>query len=300
MARCVLITNPVASRTSPDVADTVVRKFRAAGWSIDLLETRRPEDSRAFAAEAVAAGTDVVAVFGGDGTTMQAAAALVGTDVTLGLVPGGTGNVLAGNLRIPPRPVQAAELILRGRPRRIDLGRIERSDGFHYFGVACGAGADALVMGGTPTEAKRRYGIGGYFDALFKLIPAIRSTRFTVTVDGKPLSMEAATVMVLNCGELIPPVVRARREARPDDGIFDVIALAADSPWEAVRGVTRALANVVLETGETGYVRYARGREVTIEADPPEPVQFDGDLAGTTPVTAVIQPGVLRVVAPER
>ncbi|MCC7131047.1 MAG: hypothetical protein IT352_00280, partial [Gemmatimonadales bacterium] len=75
--------------------------------------------------------------------------------------------------------------------------------------------------------------------------------------------------------------------------------VSADTPWEAVRGVWRAMANVMFETGETAYLRYARGREITIEADPIEPVQFDGDLAGSTPVTAVVQPGALRVMAPE-
>jgi diacylglycerol kinase family enzyme len=229
---------------------------------------------------------------------MQAAAALVGTEVALGLVPGGTGNVLAGNLRIPLGPVQATELILAGRSRRIDLGRIERPDGIHYFGVACGAGVDARVMAGAAADAKRRYGIGGYFASLFRVLPEIRSKRFRITVDGQVMERDAALVMVLNCGEMIPPLVRARRDAVLDDGVFDVIAISADSPWEAVRGLWRALANVMFETGTTGYLAYARGREVTIAADPPEPVQFDGDQFGETPVTALIQPGALKVMAP--
>ncbi len=299
MARALLIANPVAARTSPDVAETVSRVFRAAGWQIDIRETTSPEDSRTFARDAVTAGFDLVAVFGGDGTTMQAAASLVDTGVPLGLVPGGTGNVLAGNLRIPLGPVQAAELILRGRSRAIDLGRIERDDGPHYFAVACGAGADARVMGGTDPDTKRRLGIGGYFNTLFRVLPQIRSTRFAVTVDGVRIEAQAAVVLVLNCAEVIPPLVRIGPEARIDDGVLDVLFVSADSPWQAVRGVWRAMANVMFETGETGYLRYARGREITIEADPIEPVQFDGDLAGSTPVTAVVQPGALRVMAPE-
>lgn len=297
MARAMLITNPVAARTRSDTADTVRRVFEGAGWSVDVRETRSALDARRFAADGVRDGMDAVAVFGGDGTTMQAAAALVGTGIPLGLVPGGTGNILAGNLNIPVSPVAAAEMIIRGRPRRIDLGRIERDDGAQYFGVACGAGADARIMGGTPTDMKRRLGIGGYLSTLFRVVPAIRSTALRLTVDGRTVESRAAVVLVLNCGILIPPLVNVRREARPDDGVFDVIAIAADSPWQVVRGFWRALSNVVLDTGETGYLHYARGTEVTIETDPPEPVQFDGDLAGSTPVTAVIQPGVLDVMA---
>lgn len=298
MARVLLISNPVAARTDADTADTVRRMFRAAGWSVDSRETAVASDAKRFAGEGVDAGVDVVAVFGGDGTTMQVAGALAGTGIPLGIVPGGTGNILAGNLGVPTSPMAAAELILRGRPRRIDLGRIERETGPEYFGVACGAGADARIMGGTGAEMKRRLGIGGYLSTLFKAVPAIRSTSLRLTVDGRTVESQAAVVLVLNCGVLIPPLVNVRREARPDDGVFDVIAIAADSPWQVVRGFWRTLANVVLDTGDTGYLSYERGTEVTIETDPPEPVQFDGDLAGVTPVTAVIQPGVLEVMAP--
>lgn len=296
MARLVMIANPVAARHTPAMAETVLRVFRAAGWAADLLETQRAEDARRFSAEAVAAGADVVAVFGGDGTTMQAAVPLVGTGIPLGLVPGGTGNVLAGNLGLPLGPVQAAQVILGGRTRRIDLGRLERPDGVHYFGVACGAGADARIMGGTATAAKRRLGVGGYFGSLFREMQRIGSTRFKVTVDDIVLDYDASVCLVLNCGVLIPPLVRAHPTATLDDGVFDVMLMRADSAWQVVRGMTRAFANVVLETGETAYLHYARGSRVTIETDRPEPVQYDGDVAGETPVTAEMAPAALTVM----
>ncbi len=81
-----------------------MRTLRGAGWSAEVLATGGPGDARRLAEYGVAERVDVVAVFGGDGTTMQAAAALVGTDVSLGVIPGGTGNLLAGNLRIPSLP----------------------------------------------------------------------------------------------------------------------------------------------------------------------------------------------------
>ena len=96
----------------------------------------------------------MVGVFGGDGTTMQAAAALVGHETALGVIPGGTGNLLAGNLRIPSHPVRAARALLAGRMRPLDLGRMERVDGPHYFAVACGAGYDARVMAETSTAGQ--------------------------------------------------------------------------------------------------------------------------------------------------
>jgi diacylglycerol kinase family enzyme len=239
-----------------------------------------------------------VAVFGGDGTTMQAASALVGSGVILGLVPGGTGNILAGNLRVPQSPIAATELIVHGRSRRIDLGRVERSDGVHYFSVACGVGADARIMGGTLTPDKRRWGILGYFATMARVLPEIRSTVHAITVDGRRFEAPAAVALVLNCGELIPPLVRLRRDTKLDDGLLDLVVVAADSVWDCTRAVLRAFQNVVLDTGPTPYLLYGRGEQITIETEIPEPVQFDGDLAGITPVTTTVVPGALSIFAP--
>ena len=107
---------------------------------------------------------------------MQAAAALVGTDVALGVIPGGTGNLLAGNLRIPASPARAARALVAGRPRPFDLGRMERPGGPQYFAVACGAGYDARVMAGTLSEHKRRWGMAAYVATTLRLITDIRST----------------------------------------------------------------------------------------------------------------------------
>jgi diacylglycerol kinase family enzyme len=70
---------------------------------------------------------------------MQAAAALVGTEVALGVIPGGTGNLLAGNLRIPLSPTRAARALLTAQPRPFDLGKMQRAGRWQYFAVACGA-----------------------------------------------------------------------------------------------------------------------------------------------------------------
>ncbi len=298
MARMFVITNPVASRTTDALVETVLRTLGASGWAVDWSKTDGPGDARRLAALAVADGVDLVAVLGGDGTSMQAAAALVGTGVKLGLLPGGTGNVLAGNLRIPAGPVQAAELVCRGRSRPIDLGRIERDGEEHYFGVGLSAGIGARIMGETAARDKRRLGIGGYFQTLFRVVPQIRSTCFEVTVDGRRLQVPAAEVLILNCREIIPPIP-VHPAAAPDDGFFDVMVMAADSPWQVARGMGRAFANILLEAGATNYLHYARGCEVTVAAEETQLVQFDGDPAGTTPLSTTICPGAIEVIAPQ-
>src|SRR5262245_2611928 len=109
MTRALIITNPAAARTRSASVEVVERTLRAGGWDVRVLATGGSGDARRLAEEAVRNEMDVVGVFGGDGTTMQAAAALVGSKTSLGVLPGGTGNLLAGNLRIPTDPRRAAE-----------------------------------------------------------------------------------------------------------------------------------------------------------------------------------------------
>ncbi len=299
MGRILLITNPVAARTDAATPYRIADILDRAGWSTEIAATEKPGDARTLAREGVSAGMDAVVVFGGDGTTMQAAAALVGTEVALVLLPGGTGNLLAGNLRIPSDPARAIRALLRGRRRRIDLGRVELPDGAHYFGVACGAGVDARVMGETATANKRRWGIGAYMATTLRVLPQVRSTACIVTVDGTRLEFEAALVLIMNCGEMIPPLVRVRPEISPEDGVLDLIAIAVDSPWQGIRRLLRViLEGRRAEIRESPFVQHARGERFTLETAEPLPVQFDGDPVGRTPFTAVVVPQAITVMTP--
>ena len=298
MTRALIITNPAAARTRPESVEVVEQVLRRGGWDVQVLATGGPGDARRLADEAVRERMDVVGVFGGDGTTMQAAASLVGTRTALGVLPGGTGNLLAGNLRIPTDPRRAAEALLAGAPRPFDLGRVERDDGVHYFAVACGAGIDARVMAETPAAEKRKWGMAAYFATTFRILPEIRSSLYHITVDGQEYEMRASLLVVANCAEVIPPFIKFRRGMAFDDGFFDVVALRADTLVESVRAFWQFLVETDKATGIAGLVGHARGRVVTVRTDPVLPMQLDGDLAGTTPFTAEVVPGAIQVIAP--
>src|SRR5216117_664002 len=133
MTRALLITNPFAARAHARAVTTIRDILHGGGWSVEVRSTAGPGDARRIAEESRAIGFDVLVSHGGDGTAMQVAAGITGTGTALGLVPGGTGNVLAGNLRLPRSTASAARALLKARREPIDLGVVERADGPHYL-----------------------------------------------------------------------------------------------------------------------------------------------------------------------
>src|SRR6266513_2568495 len=120
MTRALLITNPFAARADARAVTAILKILGRGGWNVDLRTIKGPGDARRIAEESRDEGFDVMVSHGGDGTAMQVAAAIAGSGIALGVVPGGTGNVLAGNLRLPRTSTAAARALLTARARRDD------------------------------------------------------------------------------------------------------------------------------------------------------------------------------------
>lgn len=294
MTRALLITNPAAGRADGRVVTMIRDVLRGGGWHVDVRATLEPGDARRIAEEARTEGFDVLVSHGGDGTAMQIAAAIAGTGIALGLVPGGTGNVLAGNLRLPTKPDAAARALLTGRPHPIDLGIVKRSDGPHYFAVAAGTGFDAQLMADTGLAAKRRWKVGAYLARAAVSLMNVQSAPHRVIVDDTPHEVRAAMLLVLNCGHLPPGFLKLRDDIVPDDGWLDVVALDADGALQSVSAMLQ-----LLRKGDGGKrVWWSRGRTIRVEVtdQSSRPVQLDGEVTGVTPFEARLLPGALPVI----
>ena len=296
MTRALLISNPVAARTDAGAIAAVRDVLRGGGWTVELAVTTAAGDARRLAERGRDEGFDAVLSYGGDGTAMQIAGAIAGTGIPLGLLPGGTGNVLAGNLRLPRRPVAAAQAILQHRPIAIDLGAVSRADGVHHFAVCCGAGFDAMLMQRTDTASKRRWRRAAYVRAALTSLPDVASAPARVTVDGVETVLDAAMVLVCNCADLMPPWLRVHAAIRPDDGVLDVAVLRATGAWQSITAFIELLFG-----GGPSQVWRGRGRTITVTMESGEiPAQLDGELIGTTPLEARVLPGALRVLVDPR
>jgi YegS/Rv2252/BmrU family lipid kinase len=298
MTRALLITNPFAARAHARAVTTIRDILQRGGWTVDVRSTAGPGDARRIAEESRGMGFDVLVSHGGDGTAMQVAAGITGTGIALGLVPGGTGNVLAGNLRLPRSTASAARALLKARSQPIDLGMIERPDGPHYFAVAAGTGFDAQLMADTGLQEKRRWKLGAYVARAALTLNSVRSAPHRVTVDGTAHDVRAAMLLVLNCGRLPPGFLTLRSTIAPDDGWLDVVALDADGVFQSASAVIELLLGNGKSNGKGRRVWWARGRSVRVEVPEgaPRPVQLDGEVTGTTPFEARLLPGALAAL----
>ena len=294
MRRVLLIHNPVAARTRSRRLQQVIDTLRRGECDVQVASTGGVGDAVNLAREGAVNGVDIVAVYGGDGTMMQAVQGIINHEIPIGLIPGGTGNLLAANLGLPRNPVRAAEIVATGAPRPIDLGKFESADGVRYFAVASGAGFDAQLMAGTPSVSKRKWGMGAYVVRAFRILSSLRPTRFTLVVDDETHEVRAASVLVANCGTVFPPILHLGADIALDDGALDVVILDAASVWQVFLTL-----GVLLRRRVDGVrVRRFRGRKVRVEADGPVPVQLDGEPNGRTPFAATILPGRLKVIVP--
>ncbi len=307
-SRLVVINLNASQVRAAKVRDRLKRQLdevltRRDGASPHIVETSSAGETRPLIEAALADGVPAVVGVGGDGTVRDIATSLIGSDVPVGLVPAGTGNQVAAVLGIPVSLDGAAAALATERTRTIDLGEVTlRPVGGPQVTtisiIGCGAGFDARLMATTPSSLKQRIGKSAYLAQAIKLGLEIKATPSRITVDGQVIEMEASIVLVGNMGQLIPGLVDLRMPIDPTDGLFDIIAVAARGPIHGLKGLVDQLRRTQLG-GETGSdsIRL-RGREVTIEAVEPAPLEVDGDYVGEGSLSARILPGALDILVP--
>jgi diacylglycerol kinase family enzyme len=298
----------------------VAKAEAAAGWDATTWYETSADDWGVSAAQAALDdGATVVAASGGDGTVRAVAEVMRGSDVPMALLPRGTGNLLARNLRIPHSSLDGAARIAFGEStRRMDVGvadlmrpesaTIER----HVFLVMAGLGVDAEMVRKTDPTLKKAVGWLAYADAIARALPSSEAFRITFALDGEPRrSAMVHTVMAANCG-VLPTGVRLMPGARVDDGLLDVAAVRARGPlgWFRVWN-TVVIENGVLRRSRVGRriaewrsesvrdVIYRQTTGVSFALAMPAACQLDGDDFGEVAAArAWVDPGSLLVKAP--
>lgn len=291
MRRALLVVNP-AARRARRVHAAAREAFARAGVECDEVVTTAPGDGAAACAERQGA-YDAVFTLGGDGTAMEVVGALAGTGRAVGVLAGGTGNLIARTLGIPLDVRRAVPALVAGDVARIDLGLL---DSGRRFAFAAGVGIDARMIEGTPAALKRRLGVLAYVLTAARAV--LRRERFMVrvTVDGEVHEREAAAVMVANFGAVLNELIWLGPGIRQDDGLLDLCVFSPRTHRDAARIVWRLLRKRFDD--QDACLLYRPGRRFRVETTPSCPAQADGELLGTTPFGVVVEPGAATLLVP--
>jgi diacylglycerol kinase (ATP) len=288
--RFLLIANPIAGRLGRRLLEPTLACLEASGATVTRGPPNGIEDARRAIAQAARDGAvDAVLVAGGDGSFRLAATALLGTSMPIGLIPLGTGNVLAHELDLPKSPYELARILLDGPTVIV---KSATANGAPFFLMA-GAGFDGAVIARLDHGWKHRVGKAAYVPPVLRALAA-PLTRLAITIDGT--QHQASWAIVANARCYGGRFVLVPHTHVLDDGLHAVLFQANDRMI-----LTRQLLD--LAQGRLlgrPDVRMLPCRRVSIRAEGAIAVQVDGDAGGTTPLDITASDRVVRVIVPDR
>lgn len=284
--RIQVIINPAAGGDEP-VLNTLNDVFKEHDIHWDVAITHKRGDGQRLARQAVEAGVDLVAAYGGDGTQMDVAGGLAGTGTPMAILTGGTGNAKAAELGIPQDLKGAAELLCGDayRVRQIDVGEIDGT----AFLLRAGVGFEADVTARADRELKDRFGVFAYAIGIMESIARPETVDYRLTLDGEVVERTGFSLIIANGGGIGTLNLSLPYYVATDDGLLDVFVL--DSPLTMAASMT-GLDEIVTA------LQHWQVREVEVVATPAQRAQADGELLGETPVTATVLPRALHIVTP--
>lgn len=313
-----LVYNPV--KVDEKRLRAMVRRLsQEAGWLRPAFYPTTIEDAgQGGTRQALERGVAAVLVAGGDGTVRAVSEAMAGTGVPLGIVPSGTGNLLARNLGLPlTRPEAIIRAALSGSTHAIDIGwaRLTRENGDseeHAFVVLAGMGLDADMIANTRPDLKKSVGWVAYVDGAARSLVAAKPFRIVYQVDESRLhSTKVHSVLFANCG-MLPAGISLIPTASITDGTLDIAIIQPAGPlgwfgvWRKIwwdNSVLRRFraGRLVLERrGKNAAVRYLQGDAVEAASTEPTPIELDGDEFGrVVRVLCRVDPGALLLAVPD-
>lgn len=261
----------------------------AEGVEAEPVPTEGPGDATRLAAQAAAAGADLVLALGGDGTVREAAAGLLGGEVPLGILPGGTTNVLAHALELPADPRAAARLAATIRPRRVDVGRCAGRP----FLMMASAGFDSFLLERLDPRLKRSFGRLGIVAQGLAELPRYAWPRLELAADGEPV--EASFAAVCNI-----PFYGGTFAMAPgaccDDGRLDLVTFRGHGVISAIQFALALARGGHLDRRD---VEVRRVERVVLSGPAGAAVQIDGDTSGAElPVEIEVDARPLALLAP--
>jgi diacylglycerol kinase (ATP) len=297
-----VIVNP-AQEHGVSLLERLNQQLRPAGIRWQVSVTHEAGDATRHTKNALETGVDLIGVYGGDGTVMEVADCLAETGKPLLIIPGGTGNLMATELKIPTTIEGACRRITEDtfQTRSIDMGRMDS----RHFLLRAGCGFESAVLQDATREMKNQYGKWAYVFAMIKALQRVPVATYWLTFDGgDTIEARGVACVVANAGVIGLGNLTLAQNVGVDDGKLDCILIRSahlDGIFELATKIMGLHKNRSM-TPESGIdashlVNHWQVRKVTIESEPQLQLQADGDLiAALTPQTIEAVPRALNVV----
>jgi diacylglycerol kinase (ATP) len=261
---------------------------------VQAKPTPGPHAAAALARESIAAGADLIIACGGDGTINEAAEGVIGSSTPFAILPGGTANVLAHELKLGNDIERAAGLLATGDVRRVSVGRIRCAGGVdRHFLLMAGAGLDAHIVHRLNSDFKKKWGKLSYWIGGFSQL-ARRLEEFEVQVDGK--SYQASFALFAKVRNYGGDLKIARRVTLFDD-TFEVVLFDGPTALRYLKYLAGIAINRLYGMDGVTFLRTSRAALANLPGQVAH-AQIDGEYAGALPGTVEIVPDALNLLVP--
>jgi YegS/Rv2252/BmrU family lipid kinase len=296
-----VIINPASGPNQP-ILNPINDVFHSRGVDWDVSITKQAGDATRFARQAAESGVDVVGIYGGDGSVMEAACGLIGSDVPLAIFPGGTANVLSVELGVPKNLVQAAELACDDarRIKQVDMARV---DSQRYFILRLAMGFEAEMVRKADRELKDRAGRFSYIVSGFLALKSPLVSRYRFDLDGEIVECEGVSSMIANTTNVGLPGMNLGQQSDVSDGLLDVVVFRNSDRESILKVLTfsvqRSEEEVRSDLRQLKIAQHWRARSVRVEAEPPQYLNMDGEIVGMTPCQVDVIPKAVKIIVPQ-
>ncbi|SET71951.1 lipid kinase, YegS/Rv2252/BmrU family [Natronincola peptidivorans] len=283
------IINPIAGKNKGakilPIIKEVLDKRKVA---YELIETTKAGEAEKIAKEAVSKKHAVIVAVGGDGTIHEVLNGMIGSNKALGIIPAGTGNDLSRTLKLPENPESALELILEGKTKKIDLGKIGEK---HFINFAS-VGLDAVIASEANNIKRWIAGKGAYILAALKGISTFKSRKVQFVIDDKIMLEEVMMITVCN-GVFYGGGMKVAPEADLEDGLFDVYVIKAMNKLKLLLLFPTIYMGKHVKYQE---VSFYRAKTVTIFSDKQIQINADGEIIENKPLVFEILHRSLEII----
>jgi YegS/Rv2252/BmrU family lipid kinase len=290
-----IIINPAAG-IGESILPIINASMKEAGIKWEASITHQAGDAIQFAKAAVKEGIDALAVYGGDGTLREAISGLIGSEIPLVILPGGSANVMATELGIPSDLKEACMLLSQDplETKTIDIGQFNK----RYFIVRISIGFEADVVKGADRQSKNKMGIFAYFLSAAAALKITKKAVYHLKIDGQEHEVQGLTCIITNTGNLGFSNISFDRHIDVSDGLLDVIV---------VRKANLSLFKLIVVTllkrerpDNLELVKHWQGKDISVSSNPKQTVQCDGEVLEKIPLHIKIIPGAIKVLVPKK